>query len=379
MNFVTLKNPTLLLLAAMALSAQVKYEGRDGTLLANDKIELITLDKGGAFVSLVLKDDAKKLNPMWEPIRMGREAGRQGTLGDSLGHFVCVDGFGPSSPEERKAGLEGHGEAHRLPWEKTGSGREGTKQFLSYRVTMPIVQEVFTRRMELVDGEQVVYVSSELESLLGFDRPINWAEHATIGAPFLAPGKTVVDASVGQCQNRPHQMQPPNRTLVSGRDFNYPMAPKIDGSMRDVRLVPDPPNSMDHTGCTVDPKRRLGFVTALNMESKMMLGYVFRREEYPWLQEWLNFPPSGALSRGLEFGTQPYDVSRRTAVTMGSLFGVPAYRWLPAKSKIGTRFLMFWTRVPEGMTKVDDVVVENGKLVVTGGGRRIELAASLGL
>jgi hypothetical protein len=310
---------------------------------------------------------------------MARQAGRQASFGDSLGHFVCVDGFGPSSPEERKAGLEGHGEAHRLAWQKTGQGRQGTKQFLSYKVTLPIVQEVFTRRMELVDGEHVIYVDSELESLLGFDRPVNWAEHATIGAPFLAPGKTVVDASVGQCQNRPHQMTPPNRTLVSGRDFQYPMSQRIDGTMRDVRLVPDPPNSMDHTACPIDPNRRLGFVTAMNLESKLMLGYVFRREEYPWLQEWLNFPPNGALSRGLEFGTQPYDVSRRQAITMNSMFGVPTYRWLPAKSKINSRFLMFWTRIPDGMSKVDDVQVENGKIVISGSGKRIELAASLGL
>lgn len=373
-NFVT-----LFLVLTLAAAAQVKYEGRDGTLLANDKIELLTLDKGGAFVSLILKDDPQRVNPMWEPIRMARQAGRAGNFGDSLGHFVCVDGFGPSSPEERKAGLEGHGEAHRLPWEKTASGREGNKQFLAYQVRLPIVQEIFTRRLELVDGEQVVAVESGLESLLGFDRPINWAEHATIGAPFLAPGKTVVDASVGQCQNRPHQMQPPNRTLVSGRDFQYPMAPRLDGSLRDVRLVPDPPNSMDHTGCVIDPQRRLGFVTALNTESKLLLGYLFRREEYPWLQEWLNFPPSGALSRGLEFGTQPYDVSRRNAISMGSLFGVPTYRWLPAKGKIGTRFLMFWTRVPAGMNKVDNVVWEAGKIIVTGNGQRLELAASLGL
>ncbi len=361
------------------LLAQTQFEGREGTALVNDKIELITLNKGGAFVSLVLKDDSKKVNPMWNPIRMAREAGRQGTFGDSLGHFVCVDGFGPSSPEERKAGLEGHGEAHRLSWEKVSAGREGAKQHLAYRVTLPVMQEVFTRRMELVDGEQVVYVDSELESLLAFDRPVNWAEHATIGAPFLAPGKTVVDASVGSCQTRPHQMQPPTRTLASGRDFQFPMAPKQDGTLRDLRGVPDPPNSMDHTGCAIDPARRLGYVTAINTVEGLMIGYVFRREEFPWLQEWLNFPASGALSRGLEFGTQPYDVPRRQAISMGSLFGVPTYRWLPAKSKIGARYLMFWTRVPQGMNRVEDVQLEGGKLVIRGAGQRLELAASLGL
>jgi hypothetical protein len=357
----------------------VQWEGLPGSVLENDRIQLITLDKGGAFVSLLLKDDERKINPMWDPIRMARETKSPSRFGSSLGHFVCVDGFGPVSPEEQKAGLQGHGEAHRMDWQRTSAGREGRRQHLAYKTHLPLVQENFRRRVEMVDGEQVVYVDSELESLLAFDRPVNWAEHATIGAPFLSPGKTVVDASVGKCQTRPHQQQPPNRTLASGKDFLYPMAAKLDGTLRDVRLVPDPPNSMDHTGCTVDPTRAHGFVTAINTEQRLLLGYLFRREEYPWLQEWLNYPPNGALSRGLEFGTQPYDVPRRQAVTMGSMFGVPAYRWLPAKSKIGSRFLFFWTRVPAGMNKVDDVRLEGGKLVVTGGGQRLELAASLGL
>ncbi len=86
-------------------------------------------------------------------------------------------------------------------------------------------------------------------------------------------------------------------------------------------------------------------------------------------------------ARGLEFGTQPFDVSRREAVEMGKLFGQPAFRWLPAKSKIGTRFLLFYTRVPEGFTKVDDVRHENGSLVIEdkAAGKTIRLAASLTL
>ena len=371
----------LLALAAVATSAQkpAQFEGLPGTLLDNGRLELITLDRGGAFVSLILKDDARRINPIWNPILLARQTKGPSRFGSSLGHFVCVDGFGPSSPEEQKAGLSGHGEAHRLPWERISAGREGRRQHVAYRVNLPLAQENFTRRIEIVDDEQVVYVDSELESLTAFDRPINWAEHATIGAPFLAPGKTVVDASVGRCQTRPHQQQPPNRTLASGQDFAYPMAPKLDGSLRDIRLVPNPPDSMDHTGCTVDPSRPHGYVTALNTEQHLLLGYLFRREEYPWLQEWLNYPPNGALSRGLEFGTQPYDVSRRMAVTQGSMFGVPAYRWLPAKSKIGSRFLFFWTRIPEGMSQVSDVRLEGGKVIITGSGQRIELAATLGL
>jgi hypothetical protein len=57
------------------------------------------------------------------------------------------------------------------------------------------------------------------------------------------------------------------------------------------------------------------------------------------------------------------------------------YRWLPAKSKIGSRFLLFYVRTPEGMNKIDDVTLEGGQLTIEdrGAGKRITLAASLGL
>jgi hypothetical protein len=372
---------TLLAVAMCAVCAGQQFEGRPATLIGNDKLELTVLHKGGAFASLLLKDDAGKMNPMWNPAALARRTGGPSRFGDSLGHFVCVDGFGPTSAEEQKAGLLGHGEAHRQDWEKTSGGRNGKTQWVEWRARLPLLMEVFTRKVEVVDGEQVVYVDSTLESEVAFDRPVNWAEHGTIGYPFLSPGKTVVDASVGRCQTRPHQNVPPNRTLASGVEFRYPVAPLKNGGTRDIRNVPEKPDSMDHTGCAIDPSRRLGFVTAINLEHGLLLGYLFRREEYPWLQEWMNYPSNLALSRGLEFGTQPFDVPRRQTVEMGKMFDVPAFRWLPAKSKIGSRFLLFYTRVPKGFAQVDDVRQEGGALVIEDkkSGQTVRLAASLAL
>ena len=354
--------------AAAAALAQAQrsstFEGREATVVENAKVQLQVLNRGGAFVSFTLNDDPRKLNPLWNPVAIARERKLPERFGDSIGHFVCVDGFGPSSKEEQAAGLAGHGEAHRQPWQRISASHTGGIQQVEWRAQLPLVQETFTRRVELVDGEQVVAVESTLESQLAFDRPANWAEHATIGYPFLKPLVTVVDASVGRCQTRPHQNIPSNRTLEGGREFTYPLAPLKSGGTVDLRAVPAKPDSLDHTGCAVDPNRRLAFVTALNTESRLLLGYVWRREEYPWLQEWLNFPANLAMSRGLEFGTQPYDVPRRQTVEMGSLFGVPTFKWLPAKSKLQTRFLMFLTRVPEGLTKVNDVRLENGQLII---------------
>ena len=366
--------------ALLVAQRATEFETRPATAMENDRVELLVLNRGGAFASLTLKDDPGKMNPLWNPVMMARKAGQAGRFGDSIGHFLCVDGFGPTSKEEAAAGYQGHGEAHRQPWEQVAAQRAGKVQRIKWRATLPIVQEVLTRQVELVDGEQVIYVDTELESLLGFDRPINWAEHGTIGYPFLTPGKTVVDASVGKCQTRPTNGAKEHR-LQSGKEFEYPSAPLMTGGLTNLRTVPAQPDSMDHTGCLFDTSRRLAFVTAINLERRLMIGYLIRREEYPWLQEWMNYPADLSLARGLEFGTQPFDVSHRETVEMGKLFGQAAFRWLPAKSKIGSRFLMFYTKVPEGFSKVDDVRMDAGSLVIEdkSAGKTIRLAASLTL
>jgi hypothetical protein len=48
-----------------------------------------------------------------------------------------------------------------------------------------------------------------------------------------------------------------------------------------------------------------------------------------------------------------------------SMCDAPTYRWLPAKSKIGSTFLMFYARTPDGFRKVDDVVLAGGKVTAT--------------
>lgn len=372
---------TIALCCPLLAQRAAEFEKIPATALENEKIELLVLNKGGAFASLTLKDDSGKMNPLWNPALLARNAGQASRFGASGGHFVCVDGFGGTSKEEAKAGLQGHGEAHRQPWEQVSADKEGKVQRIKWRATLPIVQETFTRQLELVDGEQVVYVESELESLLGFDRPINWAEHGTIGYPFLTPEKTVVDASVGRCQTRPHDDNSKQHRLQGEKEFTYPSAPLIAGGLTNLRSVPAQPDSMDHTGCLFDTTRRLAFVTAINLEQRLMIGYLIRREEYPWLQEWMQYPSNLSLARGLEFGTQPFDVPRRQTVEMGNLFGQPAFRWLPAKSKIGSRYLMFYTKVPEGFTKVDDVRHEGGNLIIEdkSAGKTVRLAASLTL
>jgi hypothetical protein len=62
---------------------------------------------------------------------------------------------------------------------------------------------------------------------------------------------------------------------------------------------------------------------------------------------------------------------------MHELFGTPTYQWLPAKSVVEKSWVMFYAPVPEGMTKVTDVRLENGQLLIEDGlGHRVTLRAA---
>ena len=270
-----------------------------------------------------------------------------------------------------------HGEANRSVFEVVATGASTPAHLVTLRAKFPIAQETLTRTMELVDGENVVYVSSELESSLTVDRPVSWAEHATIGPPYLEKGKVVVDMSATNCRVRPYKPGGIPGHLVYDKDFKWPMAPAMEGSEVDIRLIPTDHNWLDLASCQMDKSRRLAFVSALHLEKHLLYGYVFRRAEYPWLMSWMNFTGDNRAARGMEFSSQPFDVSHFDTVAMSPLFGVPTFRWLPAKAKIETKFLMFYTKVPDDFTQIDDVILENGKLtIVDHSSKRLVLQAS---
>jgi len=345
------------------------FDGKTVINLSNDKLSLALRTVGGAMVRLVINDDAGQLNPF-----------------EGLGHFLCVDGFGPVSKEEEAAGLPGHGEAHRVAWDLVSSTNENGVRTLEFGAALPLVHETLHRTLRLIDGESVIYIDSELESLLAFDRPVNWGEHATISGSFLEPGKTVTDMSATRAMTRSYESEavdpPDHHNLADLKEFKWPMAPTVAGTLADMRVSPTLTPVMDQTTSLMDPSRRLAFVTALHPERHALLGYIFRREEYPWIQIWDSYPGGGRRSyRGMEFAVQPFDLPRRDVIQAGSMFDTPTYRWLPANSKITSSFIMFYTRTPDGFSQVDDVVLENGAITIEDRrhGKKIVLKASRGL
>ena len=381
---VMVMSAALAALGAGALgAADPDYYGLESIVLESDVLRLQILTTGGPFVDFILRDDPERLSPMWAPLRAAAEAGAEVRAGGFVGHFICVDGFGPASAEEREAGLPMHGEAYTLPWTTVSRSKEAGVTSLTQTVELPLAHESLSRTVKLVDGENVVYVHNELSNQLALDRPINWGEHATIGSPFLERGVTVVDMSRNHAMTRPYpesERVARRRTLTSGEEFEWPLAPTRQGEEIDLRAAPMPAvSTLDHTGHLMTPAGEKAWVTALHPGKRLLIGYIYNTAEFPWMQTWQSYAAEGMMSRGLEFGTQTFDVSRREAISEGKRFDTPLFRWLPAKSSIEAGYLMFLVRTPAGFTGVSDVSVEHGKITIRDAesNQVISLAASL--
>jgi hypothetical protein len=368
----------ILALAVLLLAEPADFDGRPAIVLRNDKLELTILIRGAMLANLVLRDDAEKLSPYWNMDRALRAAGSSlATPAGALGHFLCLDGFGAPSEEERAAGMPFHGEATGRQFETVEESTKGIgASTAKLKVRLPLAQEDITRTVTLVGGENVVYVNTEVENLLAIDHPLSWAEHATTGPPFLSPGNTIIDIPGTKCRVRPQKAGSTGK-LAYEKDFVWPLAPLTQGGSVNLTTVPPNGTSLDLATCLIDPARTYGYVTVLRPDKHLLFGYVFRREEFPWLMSWMNYSGDARAARGVEFSTQPFDVSHRETVDAHEMFGAPTYKWLPARAKLHASFLMFYTKTPDVFDSVADVTLENSRIQIRDrSGRVMSLTAA---
>jgi hypothetical protein len=329
-----------LALVGFAFAQSTEFGLHPPVVLSNGKLELTVALTGATLANLTLLDDPDRLSPLWNEARVDRMAGGTAAAGDVFGHFLRLDGFGTPPQEEAKARYPFHSEASTHHFEVLISTRVPPISVTMFGAQLPLGNELVTRMVQMVDGENVTYIETQVENLLGFDRPISWAEHATLGPPFLKPGKVVVDMPSAHCSVRSE-------------------------------------TPAELTSCPINTDRVYGYATAFRQDRRLLFGYVFRRQDFPWL---INYTGNKKRTRGIEFSTQPIELSRREIVEMRENYGTAAYRLLPAKSKIITRFLLFYTKVPDNFDAVADVVLENKLLKIRSkAGQAIVLKALLPL
>ena len=324
------------------------FRDRRATSFENEYLRVTVLQEGGHIAEIL--DKATGINPLWtppwpsiEPSRYGPWAHRglksdvEGAEGKLLagitGHNLCLDIFGGPSAEEAAAGLTVHGEGSIERYKF--SQHEGV---LTARARLPIAQINLERRLEL-HGRALV-IRESVDSLASFDRPIAWTQHVTLGPPFLERGATQFRSSATRSKVFETTFGA-HDYLRPGAEFDWPFAPRIDGGAADLRVMNAAAASSAFTTHLMDPARDHAFFVAFAPVPRLAFGYVWKQADFPWMGIWeenhsrTHTPWNGkTLARGMEFGASPMPETRRQMIERGTLFGVPGYRWLPAKGRL---------------------------------------------
>jgi len=351
----------MLLAAATPASAQtptVREEpniyGRPGWVLENGKLRVGLLRGGGhiAEVRLLSGNPRLSINPMFIPSGDGY-----------MGHLVCFPYYGPASADERAQGLRGHGEAGSVEWQQTRPPQIDTQRAtFFYGADLPKTQYRIERAVTLKAGETELHVEEWIENLAPYDRPYNRNQHATFGAPFVTPGRNILDMSGTR------GITDPTRTAggkwSEGRLLQWPIAPRGDGielSLRDFLAIPGGPA---YTPVLTDRAKAQSWFALYNADYPLLVGYVFPSDDHPWIIDWQNQPRADVATgtaRGIEFGTSPFDEGLRKSVERAQLLGAPTYRFIGARQRLSTTFTMFLREIPLGYNGVAAVTLEDGR------------------
>lgn len=335
--------------------AQLTYRNRRAAQIENHSLRVTVTVEGGHIAEILHK--ATGINPLWTPPWPSIEpstydpskhpeygAPIEGRLlAGILGHNICLDIFGPPSPEEAAAGLTVHGEAPVIPYEISSE-----RDQITMSTTLPHAQLRFKRHIELDSGGTTIRFSETIENLAPIDRPIGWTQHATLGPPFLERGSTQFRASATRSKVAGAAFTPGEVFYQPDAEFDWPLCPARQGKTADLQVFTAESHSGGFTTHLIDPQQEHAWFVAWSPTSKVGFGYIWKREDFPWLGRWeenhlRTQPPwnGRTLTCGMEFGASPFPEPRRDMVTRGELFKTPAYRWLPARSRLQADYCAF--------------------------------------
>jgi hypothetical protein len=325
------------------------YRGRRAATLENDALRVTVLEEGGHIAEIL--DKATGVNPLWTPDWRSIEPSTYdpalhtvygggadaSLLAGIMGHNLCLDIFGGPSAEEAHAGLPVHGEVSTARF-----AIERAPASLTMRTRLPLAQLTFERQIDLAG--RAVRIRELVENLSATDRPVGWTQHVTLGPPFLQHGRTEFRAS-GKRSKVFEGVFGPADDLAPGAEFDWPLAPRKDAGIRDLRVYTDAGASSAYTAHQMDPSLEHAYFVAFSPASQLAFGYVWRRANFPWMGIWEeNRARPGApwnkraVTSGWEFGVSPFPESRRQMLERGPLFGTPTFGWIHARGRVSVEY-----------------------------------------
>ncbi len=340
------------------------YPGRNQTSKTElaGKTALVGVDlAGGSIVDFQLVEHG--LNPLtWNYPEKGELEPR------SMGHFICFDRLGHPSPQERKNGMPFHGEASHVVWRILSPPvkKDGTIT-AEMSCELPLGGMSVKRTMSLYENSPVLVVREEITNINKLGRIYNIVQHPSIAPPFLDESVLVdSNASKGFWVGNP--MPCPEEPVVYWPSIIY------KEKLVDLRRLVD-----NHDPGVVSfitaVGEEYGWITACNPGKGLLIGYIWKISDYPWIRIWRNVRNGKPFACGLEFGTTPLPLPFSDIITRGAIFDRSVYEYLDSEQSIVKSYVAFLSEIPLNYKGVRDIHYNNGEITIKehGGNEAIDI------
>ena len=344
-------------LIVLLMASGISDEQRPQLSLVSDHAQ-VEVDLGGGSISS-FRLGADGLNPLqWDSLRPGADA----SAPRSMGHFLCLDRWGPATQAELSHGMSFHGEAPRVWWkvDRSPVARNGWIE-AEMSATLPLAGLTVERSIRLSESEALFTVTEAVSNTRHLGRIYNLVQHPTIGPPFLDEG-TIVDtnATRGFMQNRP--LPNPETTEVT-----WPQAIQLDGEKVDLRFL-DEDHSPPVVSFVLDSE--YGWIVAASPSSGLLIGYLWKADEHPWVNIWRNVRDGKPHARGLEFGTTGLHQPGPVLVEKGKIFDEQLFRFIDADETQVFSYACFLAEIPANWKGTDGVTYDDSELTIVESGQR---------
>jgi hypothetical protein len=324
--------------------------GRKQVVLKGETAQVSVDIAGGSIVDFHLYD--QNINPLtWNYPEKGDLKPRP------MGHFICFDRWGQPSAQELKNGMPFHGEATQIEWQVLSepAKKDGAVQ-AEMLCHLPIGGLELKRSLTLSASSPVFTVLEEITNVGKLGRVYNIVQHSTIAPDFLDE-RVLIDANAWKGFSQTGVMPTPEEPAIYW--------PKIvfNQNLVDLRQLTD---SLEPgvTSFVFPDGAEYGWVTAYNPGKGLLLGYIWKLSEYPWLNIWRHVDKGKPVARGMEFGTtglhQPFSV----LVPKGKIFGQPLYEYIDAGQTIVKSYTAFLSKIPADYKGVQEVKLSGGEIVL---------------
>ena len=365
-----------MLTAILALVATAAWPtgtvgGRPVIVLDGEVAQLVVDLGGGSIADFHLKDHG--LNPLqWDSWSFSETPDEPPPLVPrSMGHFLCLDRWGPASEAETAHGMGWHGEATRVEWEVVQDAREENGHLRAeMAAALPMAGLSVKRTIRMADDRAFFTVREAVTNYRKLGRIYNMVQHPTIGPPFLDE-TTVVDANAGTGFMQASPLPDPEEPSVE-----WPQALTADGRTVDIRHLTD---DAEPAVVSYIIDAELGWTTASSPAQGLLIGYLWKTVDYPWFDAWRHVADGRPFARGLEFGTsglhQPFPI----LVEKGRIFGRQIFAHIDAGQTVTRSYACFLLEIPADYQGVERIIHADGRLVLRErGDRKRELTMEVG-